>query len=55
MELASRSLTIKRHGHLCPLRVTSLQLAINPATYTSDCDSTSGGRNNLHHGNINLT
>jgi len=50
-----RSMTIKRHGHLCPTRVTSLQLAINPATYTSDCDSTSSGRHNLHRGNINLT
>ena len=50
-----RSMTIKRHGHLCPTRVTSLQLAINPATYTSDCVSTSTGRHNLHHGNINLT
>jgi len=50
-----RSMTIKCHGHLCPTRVTSLQLAINPATYTSDCDSTSSGRHNLHHGNINLT
>jgi len=50
-----RSMTIKRRGHLCPTRVTSLQLAINPATYTSDCDSTSSGRHNLHHGNINLT
>ena len=50
-----RSMTIKRHGHLCPTRVTSLQLDINPATYTSDCDSTSSGRHNLHHGNINLT
>jgi len=50
-----RSMTIKRHGHLCPTRVTSLQVAINPATYTSDCDSTSSGRHNLHHGNINLT
>jgi len=49
------SMTIKPHGHLCPTRVTSLQLAINPATYTSDCDSTSSGRHNLHHGNINLT
>ena len=29
-----RSMTIKRHGHLCPTRVTSLQLAINPATYS---------------------
>jgi len=50
-----RSMTIKHHGHLCPTRVTSLQLAINPATYTSDCDSTSSGRHNLHHGNIDLT
>ena len=50
-----RSMTIKCHGHLCPTRVTSLQLAINPATYTSDCDSTSSGRHNLHHGNTNLT
>ena len=50
-----RSMTIKRHGHLCATRATSLQLAINPATYTSDCVSTSGGRHNLHHGNINLT
>jgi len=50
-----RSMTIKRHGHLCPTRVTSLQLAINPATYISDCDSTSSGRHNLHQGNINLT
>jgi len=50
-----RSMTIKRHGHLCPTRVTSSQLAINPATYTSDCDSTSSVRHNLHHGNINLT
>jgi len=50
-----RSMTIKRHGHLCPKRITSLQLVINPATYTSDCDSTSSGRHNLHHGNINLT
>ena len=39
-----RSMTIKRHGHLCPTRVTSLQLAINSATYTSDCNSTSSGR-----------
>ena len=38
-----RSMTIKRHGHLCPTRVTSSQLAISPATYTSDCDSTSSG------------
>jgi len=50
-----RSMTVKRHGHLCPTRVTSSQLAINPATYTSDCDSTSSGGLNLHHGNINLT
>ena len=50
-----RSMTIKRHGQLCPTRVTSLQLAINPTTYTSDCDSTSSGRHNRHHGNINLT
>jgi len=50
-----RSMKIKRHGHLCPTRVTSSQLAISPATYTSDCDSTSNGRHNLHHGNINLT
>ena len=50
-----RSMTIKHHGHLCPTRVTTLQLAINPATYTSDCDSTSSGRHYLHHGNINLT
>jgi len=50
-----RSMTIKRHGHLCPTRVTSLLVAINLATYTSDCDSTSSGRHNLHHGNINLT
>ena len=50
-----RSMTIKRHGHLCPTRVTFLQLAINPATYTLDCASTSSGRHNLHHGNINLT
>ena len=50
-----RSMTIKRHGHLCPTRVTSLQLAINPATHTSDCISMSSGRHNLHHGNINLT
>ena len=50
-----QSMTIKRHGHLCPTRVTSLQLAINPATYTSDCVSTSSGRHNLHHGNTNLT
>jgi len=50
-----RSMTIKRHGHLCPTRVTSLQLAINPGTYTSDCDSTSSVRHNLHHGNMNLT
>jgi len=50
-----RSMTIKRHGHLCLTRVTSLQLAINPTTYTSDCNSTSSGRHNLHHGNINLT
>jgi len=49
-----RSMTIKRHGHLCPTRVTSSQLAITPATYTSDCDSTSSGRHNIHHGN-NLT
>jgi len=49
------SMTIKRHGHLCPTRVTSSQLTISPATYTSDCDSTSSGRHNLHHGNINLT
>jgi len=49
-----QSMTIKRHGHLCPARVTSLQVAINPATYTSDCDSTSSSRHNLHHGNINL-
>jgi len=49
------SMTIKRHGHLCPTRVTSLQLVINPATYTSDCDITSSGRHNLHHENINLT
>ena len=49
-----RSMTIKRHGHLCPTRVASLQLA-NPATYTSDCVSTSSGRHNHHHGNINLT
>jgi len=48
-------MTIKRHGHLCSTRVTSLQLAINPATYISDDDSTSSGRRNLHHGNINLT
>jgi len=38
-----------------PNIVTSLQLAINPATYTSDCDSTSSGWHNLHHGNMNLT
>ena len=50
-----RSMTIKRHGHLCPTRVTSSQLAITPSTYTSDCDSTSSGRHNLHYGNINLT
>jgi len=50
-----QSMTIKRPGHLCPTRVSSLQLAINPATYTSDCDSTSSGRHNLHHENINLT
>jgi len=50
-----RSMTIKRHGHLCPTRVTSSQLAISPATFTSDCVSTSSGRHNLHHGNINLT
>ena len=50
-----RSMTIKRHGHLFPTRVTSSQLAISPATYTSDCDSTSSGRHNLHHENINLT
>jgi len=50
-----RSMTIKRRGHLCPTRVTSSQLAISPATYTSDCDSTSSSRHNLHHGNINLT
>ena len=50
-----RSMTIKGHGHLCSSRVTSLQLAINPATYTLDCDRTSSGRHNLHHGNINLT
>ena len=50
-----RSMTIKHHGHFCPTRVTSLQLAINPVTYTSDCVSTSSGRHNLHHGNINLT
>jgi len=50
-----RSMTIKRHGHLCPTRVTSSQLAISPATYTLDCDSTSSGRHNLQHGNINLT
>ena len=43
-----RSMTIKRHGHLCPTRVTSSQLAISPATYTSDCHSTSSGRHNLH-------
>ena len=49
-----RSMTIKRHGHLCATRVTSSQLAINPATYTSDCDSTFSGRHNLHRGNINL-
>jgi len=36
------SMTIKCHGHLCPTRVTYSQLAISPATYTSDCDSTSG-------------
>jgi len=35
-----------------PNIVTSLQLAINPATYTSDCDSTSSGWHNLHHGNM---
>jgi len=35
--------------------VTSLQSAISPATYTSDCDSTSSGRHNRHYGNINLT
>jgi len=52
---ALRSMTIKRHGHLCPTRVTSSQLAIAPATYTSDCDSTFSGRHNLHYGNINLT
>jgi len=47
-----RSMTIRHDGHLCPTeRVTSLQLAINPPTYTSDCDSTSSGRHNLHHGN----
>ena len=28
-----RSMTIKRHGHLCPTRVTSSQLAKTPATY----------------------
>jgi len=50
-----RSMTVKRHGHLCPTRVTSSQLAIIPATYTLDCDSTSSGRHNLHYGNINLT
>jgi len=50
-----RSMTIKPHGHLCPTRVTSSQLAISPATYTSDCDSTSSGRYILHQGNINLT
>ena len=43
-----RSMKIKRHGHLCPTRVTSLQLAINPATYTSDCDSTSSGRHTFN-------
>jgi len=50
-----RSMTIKRHGHLYPTRVTSSQLAISTATYTSECDSTSGGRHNLRHGNINFT
>jgi len=47
-------MTIKRHGYLCLTRVTSVQLAINPATYTSDCVSTSSGQHNLHHGNINF-
>ena len=50
-----QSMTIKRHGHLCLTRVTSSQLAISPATYKSDCDNTSSGQHNLHHGNINLT
>jgi len=50
-----RSMTIKRHSNLCRTRVTSLQLAINPATNTLYCDSTSSGRHNLHHGNTNLT
>ena len=27
-------------------------LAMNPAIYTSDCNSTSSGRHNLHHANI---
>jgi len=40
-------MTIKRYGHLCPTRVTSSHLAINPATYTSECNSTSSGRHNL--------
>jgi len=50
-----RSMTIKCHGHLCLTKVTSSQLAISLATYTSDCNSTSSSRHNLHHGNINLT
>ena len=28
-----RSMTIKRHGHLCPTRVTSLQMAMYPGLY----------------------
>ena len=40
-------MTIKRYGGLCKTREPLHSLVINPATCTSDCDSTSCGWHNL--------
>jgi len=44
-------MTIKHHGHYARQEQPLYNLAINPVAYTSDCDSTSRGRHNLHHRN----